>query len=59
MVENFMQKEDMVYTSGYEIVQQLKPDAKLEEPIKHTFYHTWIKKNGNWILVAKNHNQTD
>lgn len=59
MVENFMQKDDMVYTSGYETVQWLKSDSKLEEPIKRNFYHTWIKKNGKWMLVAKSHDQTD
>lgn len=55
MIENFMQKDDMVYTSGYEMVQRLRPDLKPEEPVRQNFYHTWLRKNGAWKLVAKGH----
>jgi hypothetical protein len=53
MIEKFSTVDSLVFTSGYELGQQLSISGKLEDPIKQTFFHTWAKKNGVWKLSTK------
>jgi hypothetical protein len=55
MVENFSVLENMVFTSGYELVQRLKANAKIGDPVKRNYFHKWVRKNGVWKLASKTH----
>jgi hypothetical protein len=56
MVENFNSMGDIAFTSGYEFIQPLKANGKMENPVKRNYFHTWIRKNGIWQLSTKTHN---
>ena len=53
MIETFSAAGNLVFTSGYEILQQLSPHGKLEDPVKQSFFHTWTNRNGIWKLSTK------
>lgn len=47
--------ENVVYTSGFEFIQELKQNGKVDERVKRSFFHVWMKKNGSWKLSTKTH----
>jgi hypothetical protein len=44
---------DLVYTSGYELFQELTNSPKLQPPARRTFFHSWKRENGAWKLTSK------
>jgi hypothetical protein len=56
MVEKFTAMDiNTVYTSGYELVQPLKPNGGVDDPVKRNYFHAWIRTNGVWKLSTKTH----
>jgi hypothetical protein len=55
MVEKFTDMGDIIYTSGYEMVQPLKADGGIDDPVKRNYFHRWVKRNGVWKLATKTH----
>ena len=53
VIEQLNVAGSMVFTSGYEVVQQLNSSGKLEEPVKQKFFHTWTNRYGIWKLSTK------
>jgi hypothetical protein len=53
IIENLNVIGDAVYSRGYEMVQHLKVNGKLEDPVKKSYFHVWKKQNGSWRLVSK------
>lgn len=55
IVEKFGAFDNVVFTSGYESFQQLKPNGNLEETVKRNFSHTWTENLGVWKLTTNTH----
>lgn len=54
MIESIMVVDsNTVFTSGYEMFQEIKYGSKLEQPAKRSYSHTWIRRNGLWKLTMK------
>lgn len=47
--------ENTVFTSGYEMFQEIKVDQKIEPERKREYFHTWKRKSGKWKLTTKAH----
>lgn len=57
MVEKFTVMDgNVIYTSGYEMVQPLKANGGVDDPVKRNYFHTWMRRNGIWKLTMKTHN---
>jgi len=54
MIENLtVVDSSTVFTSGYEMFQEIKDDWKVEPPAKRNYSHTWTRRNGLWKLTTK------
>lgn len=55
IVEKLGAFDNIVFTSGYELSQQLNLNGKLDDPIKRNYSHTWTKEFGVWKLTTNTH----
>lgn len=55
VIERMQFQENTVITMGHEIIVSKNdtPAAKAGQPYKRRFTNIWMKKNGNWQLVAR------
>lgn len=54
MIETFtVIDHNVVFTSGYEMFQEIKDDWKIAQPAKRKYSHTWTRKDGLWKLTSK------
>jgi hypothetical protein len=55
LVERCTPVGDLVFTSGFEFVQELKPNGQLDAQVKRSFFHAWSKRFGQWKLSTNSH----
>jgi hypothetical protein len=55
LIEGLTKIENIVSAHGYETYQLLKPNGKPAPPVRRSFSHMWIRKNGEWTLLTKSH----
>ena len=59
LLNRFVQKctpsGTMVFTSGFEVVQELKANGKVGDRIKRPYFHTWTNEFGVWKLATNRH----
>ncbi|HET7178526.1 MAG TPA: hypothetical protein VFI14_02320 [Chryseosolibacter sp.] len=54
-LKNITPSGAMVFTSGFEVVQELKANGKVGDRIKRPYFHTWTNEFGVWKLATNRH----
>jgi len=55
-VEQVIVRGDIVFSMGGETVVQTGDQAQAGKPVKRRYTNIWMKKDGNWKLVARHAN---